>query len=144
MAAAGSQLSCAVQMLLEAESCIDERATLGFGDDVGAFLDAREEEMKHTQVRKLALLAIEVLRYLPIAPGDPFPRGLWSPAQGLEALPPAPLSNWALPLCSEVDEVLEGKKRGLLEACFRAVLFLPHHWVYVTGGHELRKKVSAG
>ncbi|KAJ7424658.1 rna-directed dna polymerase from mobile element jockey-like [Pitangus sulphuratus] len=42
--------------------------------------------MRHTEVRRLALFAIEALRYPPIPPRDPFPRGLHPPTQGLKTL----------------------------------------------------------
>ncbi|XP_069633948.1 uncharacterized protein [Haliaeetus albicilla] len=60
--------------------------------------------------------------------GTPCSRAPCPPAQGIEAPPlPAPVSNRTPPLslCSKVEVVLEGKKKSLLEACFKSVFLLP-------------------
>ena len=76
LAAARSHPACALQVLLEEEP----------------------RDQLCTALRQQAMLAIAELRYLPIPPGDPSPRGPCPPARGLEAPLPAPPSDGPLSL----------------------------------------------
>jgi len=74
----------------------------------------------------------------------PLTRGPCPAAQGLEALLPAPVSDWPLSLCSSVEMVLEGKKQSLLRACFASVLCLPAEGEMPGLNIDLHITVSAG
>lgn len=90
-----------------------------------ALLEEEPRDHLRTAVRQLAMDAIAALRYLPIPPGHPCPRGPCPPVRGLEALLPAPVSDRPLSLCSSVETVLEGQKESLIHACFTSVFLLP-------------------